>query len=382
MSEIYFDNGATTRPFPEVRSIMAQVLDEDYGNPSSMHKKGFQAEKYVTRAREIIARSLKVSAREIFFTSGGTEANNLALMGTALAGRRQRRHIITSCIEHASVYNPLSFLEDEGFTVTYLPVDEKGLIRLEDLQAALRKDTLLVSVMCVNNEIGAVEPVEEIGRMVKAFDPGILFHTDCIQAYGKMDCRPRAWKADLVSVSGHKIHGPKGIGFLYVKEGTRIKPVLWGGNQEKGLRSGTENVPGIAGMGRAAELIYEDHDQKIASILKVKEHLIKRVLEEVEHTKDNSGQAPHVASISFPGVRSEVLLHALEDKGIYVSAGSACSSNKPAVSGTLKGIGLTKEYYESTLRFSFGVYNTPEEADLCVEALKELVPVLRRFQRR
>lgn len=382
MSEIYFDNGATTRPFPEVRAIMAQVLDEDYGNPSSMHKKGFQAERYVTGAREIIARSLKVSPKEIFFTSGGTEANNLALLGSALAGRRQRKHIITSCIEHASVYNPLSFLEDEGFEVTYLPVNEKGLISLEDLQAALREDTLLVSVMCVNNEIGAVEPVEEIGRLVKAFDPAILFHTDCIQAYGKMDCRPKAWKADLLSVSGHKIHGPKGIGFLYIKEGTRIKPVLWGGNQEKGMRSGTENVPGIVGMAKAAEVIYQNHQEKIASIRKVKEHFISRVMKEVEQVRDNSGQAPHVASISFPGVRSEVLLHALEDRDIFVSAGSACSSNKPAVSGTLKGIGLTKEYYESTLRFSFSVYNTVEEADLCVEALKELLPVLRRFQRR
>ncbi len=382
MQEIYFDNGATTRVFPEVREIMAEVMDVEYGNPSSMHRKGFHAEQYVSQSREIIARSLKVDPKEIYFTSGGTESNNLALIGTALAGRRTRRHIITSRIEHASVYNPLGFLEEEGFEVTYLPVDDKGILDLDELKKALRKDTLLVSVMCVNNEIGAIEPIEEIGKIVKSFDPAILFHTDCIQAYGKLNLYPRKWKVDLLSVSGHKIHGPKGIGFLYVKNGVRIKPILWGGNQQKGMRSGTENVPGIAGLGKACQLIYENHEEKMRSIRQVKDHFLSRVLNELDNVKDNSGQAPHIASVSFPGVRSEVLLHALEDKGIYVSAGSACSSNKPEVSGTLKGIGLTREYYESTLRFSFSLYNTVEEADQCVDALKELLPVLRRFTRR
>ena len=382
MQEIYFDNGATTRVFPEVRDIMAQVMDVEYGNPSSMHRKGFLAEQYVNRSREIIAKSLKVDPKEIYFTSGGTESNNLALIGTALAGRRTRRHIITSRIEHASVYNPLAFLEEEGFEVTYLPVDEKGILDLEELKKALRPDTLLVSVMCVNNEIGAIEPVEKIGRIVKSFDPDILFHTDCIQAYGKMHLYPRKWKADLLSVSGHKIHGPKGIGFLYVKNGTRIKPILWGGNQQKGMRSGTENVPGIAGLGKACQLIYQDHEKKMEAIQEVKDHFLSRVLNELDQVKDNSGQAPHIASVSFPGVRSEVLLHALEEKGIYVSAGSACSSNKPEISGTLKAIGLTKEYYESTLRFSFSIYNTLEEADRCVDQLSQLLPLLRRFTRR
>lgn len=382
MPEIYFDNGATTRAFPEVREIMTEVLEQEYGNPSSMHLKGFQAEKYLNHAREIIAKSMKVDPKEIYFTSGGTEANNLALIGTALAGKRMRRHIITTCIEHASVYNPLSFLEDEGFEVTYLPVDSRGIVKLDALKEALRPDTLLVSVMAVNNEIGAVEPVEEVGKIVKAYDPGILFHTDCIQAYGKLDIRPKKWKADMVSVSGHKIHGPKGVGFLYIKNGTKIKPIIWGGNQQKGMRSGTENVPGIAGIGKAAELIYQDHEEKIAQIRGVKEHFIGRVTAEIPDVVDHSGEAPHIASITFLGVRSEVLLHALEDKGIYVSAGSACSSNKPEVSGTLRGIGLEKDQYESTLRFSFSVYNTKEEADICVDALKELLPVLRRFKRR
>lgn len=382
MPEIYFDNGATTRAFDEVRGIMNEVLEVEYGNPSSMHKKGFVAEQYVTRSKEIIARSLKVDPKEIYFTSGGTEANNLALIGAALAGRRTRKHIITTRIEHASVYNTLGFLEEEGFEITYLPVDERGIVDLEELKRALRRDTLLVSVMCVNNEIGSIEPVEEIGRIVKQFDPQILFHSDCIQAYGKLFCYPRRWKADMISVSGHKIHGPKGIGFLYVKTGTKIKPIIWGGNQQKGMRSGTENVPGIAGLGMAASLIYENHDHKIKHIQEVKDHFLERAMAELPHIKNNSQGAPHIASLSFPGIRSEVLLHALEEKGIYVSAGSACSSNKPEVSGTLKGIGLTKDYYESTLRFSFSIFNTIDETDYCIEVLKELLPVLRRFRRR
>ncbi len=382
MTEIYFDNGATTRTFPEVREIMSEVMDIEYGNPSSMHRKGYQAEQYVKEAREILARSLKVEPKEIYFTSGGTEANNMALIGAAMANKRSGKHIISTCIEHASVYNPLGFLEEEGFEVTYLPVDQWGIVDPEQLQAALRPDTILVSIMCVNNEIGAVEPVAEIGQRIKKYNPEIIFHTDCIQAYGKMKCFPKKWKVDLLSVSGHKIHGPKGVGFLYVKEGTKIKPIIWGGNQQSGMRSGTENVPGIAGLGCAARIVYTDHKEKTEHIRQVKDHFIERVMNELTEVKNNSGEAPHIASISFPGVRSEVLLHALEEKGIYVSAGSACSSNKPQISGTLKGIGLDKTHYESTLRFSFCIDNTLEEADACVEALKELLPVLRRFQRR
>lgn len=382
MTEIYFDNGATTRTFPEVREIMSEVMDIEYGNPSSMHRKGYQAEQYVKEAREILARSLKVEPKEIYFTSGGTEANNMALIGAAMANKRSGKHIISTCIEHASVYNPLGFLEEEGFEVTYLPVDQRGIVDPEQLQAALRPDTILVSIMCVNNEIGAVEPVAEIGQRIKKYNPEIIFHTDCIQAYGKMKCFPKKWKVDLLSVSGHKIHGPKGVGFLYVKEGTKIKPIIWGGNQQSGMRSGTENVPGIAGLGCAARIVYTDHKEKTEHIRQVKDHFIERVMNELTEVKNNSGEAPHIASISFPGVRSEVLLHALEEKGIYVSAGSACSSNKPQISGTLKGIGLDKTHYESTLRFSFCIDNTLEEADACVEALKELLPVLRRFQRR
>ena len=384
MSEIYFDNGATTRALPQVREIMDEVLEKEYGNPSSMHMKGFDAEKYVNHAKEIIAKSLKVDSKEIYFTSGGTEANNLALIGTAFANKRERKHIITSCIEHASVYNPLSFLEDEGFEVIYLPVDEHGIVDLEALKKALRKDTLMVSIMCVNNEIGAIEPVEEIGKIVKSFDPKILFHTDCIQAYGKLNCYPKKWKADMISVSGHKIHGPKGIGFIYIKNGTKIKPIIWGGNQQKGMRSGTENVPGIAGIGLAAKTIYTDLDEKVAHMRALKQHFIEGV-QKIDHTVIHGlydeTSAPHIISVGFAGIRSEVLLHTLEEKGIYVSSGSACASNHPAISGVLKGIGAGKEYLDATLRFSMSEFTTEEEIDYTLETLYNCVPMLRKYTR-
>ncbi|MDO4554806.1 MAG: cysteine desulfurase family protein [Lachnospiraceae bacterium] len=379
--EIYFDNGATTRVFPQVREKMDQVLEEEYGNPSSMHGKGLEAEHHLKHTREVIAKSLKVDPKEITFTSGGTESNNLAIIGTALANQRRGRHLITSTIEHASVYNPFFFLEEMGFEVTFVPVDETGIIRMDKLKEAIREDTTLVSVMAVNNEIGSVMPLEEIGKAIKERNPNTYFHTDCVQAYGKMRLFPRRWKVDLLSISGHKIHGPKGSGVLYIRNGVKIKPILYGGNQELGLRSGTENVPAIAGLGTAAELIYEDHEARITHLQEVKDYFLEKVLL-LPDTKNHSGMAPHIASVSFLGVRSEVLLHALEDKGICVSAGSACSSNKPAVSGTLKGIGLSKEEYESTLRFTFSCYNTKEEVNIVVSEISSLLPMLRRFVRK
>lgn len=379
--EIYFDNGATTRVFPEVREMMDQVLEAEYGNPSSMHGKGLEAEHHLKHTREVIAKSLRVEPKEITFTSGGTESNNLALIGTALANQRRGKHIITSTIEHASVYNPLFFLEELGFEITFIPVDERGILRLDKLREAIREDTILVSIMAVNNEIGSIMPMEEIGKLVKEQNPNTYFHGDCVQAYGKLKLYPKRWKMDMLSLSGHKIHGPKGSGALYIRNGVKIKPILYGGNQEQGMRSGTENVPAIAGLGIAAEKIYENHEERIAHLNAVKEHFLEKVLK-LEKTENHSGDAPHIASISFLGVRSEVLLHALEDKGICVSAGSACSSNKPAVSGTLKGIGLKKEEYESTLRFTFSCYNTLEEVDQAVEEIGKLLPMLRRFVRR
>ncbi len=383
--EAYFDNSATTRVFESVRDIVVKTMMEDYGNPSSKHRKGMEAEQYIRQAAQRIAKTLKVKDKEILFTSGGTESNNTALIGGAMANRRAGMHLITTRIEHASVYNPMAFLEEQGFEVTYLPVDGAGHISLEELEAAIRPDTILVSVMHVNNEIGAIEPVEKIGALIHGKNPSILFHVDAIQSYGKLEIRPKKAHIDMLSASGHKIHGPKGVGFLYVDERVKLRPLLYGGGQQRDLRSGTENVPGIAGLGEAAREIYENHAEKAARLTALKDYMIGR-LGELEGVTVNSlrgeAGAPQIVSASFGGIRSEVLLHALEDKGIYVSSGSACSSNHPAISGTLKAVGVKKELLDSTLRFSFGLFNTQEEVDYCIETLKELLPVLRRYTRR
>ena len=382
--EVYLDNSATTRAFPSVCDMVVKVMSEDYGNPSSMHLKGVEAEKYVRQARERIARSLKVNEKEIFFTSGGTESNNWAINGIAQAMRRRGNHIITSCIEHAAVKNPMKHLEEEGFKVTYLPVDKEGVVSLEALEEAICDETILVSIMYVNNEIGSVQPVEEIARIIKQKNPDCVFHVDAIQAYGKLMIRPRRQGIDLMSVSAHKFHGPKGVGFLYVNERVKIKPWILGGGQQKGMRSGTDNVPGIAGMGEACVEIFKNFDKRVRYLYYLREVFI-RELSRIEGCHVN-GQplpkgAPHIVSVSFEGVRSEVLLHALEDKGIFVSAGSACSSNHPAVSATLKSIGVEKELLDSTVRFSFGAYTTEEDIYYVIEKLEELLPVLRRFYR-
>lgn len=383
--DIYFDNAATTRVMPQVAELTRKIMEEDYGNPSSRHIRGLEAENYVKHAQEQIAKTLKVKPAEICFTSGGTESDNMALIGTALRRKKRGRHIISGCIEHAAVYKPLEFLEKEGFEVTILPVDEKGHISAEQLAAAIRPDTVLVSIMYVNNEIGAVEPIAELGRIIKEKNPACYFHTDAIQAYGKLVIRPKQEHIDLLSVSGHKIHGPKGTGFLYIDEKVNISPIIFGGGQQHDLRSGTENVPGIAGLGLAAELYYQNHAEHVQKLTEIKDRLIER-LSRLEGVRINSergeASAPQIVSASFAGVRAEVLLHALEERGIYVSSGSACSSNHPAISGTLRAIGLPKELLDSTLRFSFGLFNEPEEADACADCIEELLPQLRRFTRR
>ena len=381
--EVYFDNSATTRVFDSVRDVMVEAMTSDYGNTSSRHMKGVEAERYIREAREEIAGSLKVKEKEIVFTSGGTESNNMALIGAAMAARRKGNHLITTCIEHASVYNTMSFLEEQGFRITYLPVDQDGIVSLDALREAICDDTILVSIMYVNNEMGAVEPVAEIGKLIKSIRPDIYFHVDAIQAYGKYVIRPKKEGIDLMSVSGHKIHGPKGVGFLYVDEKVRIKPIIFGGGQQKGMRSGTENVPGCAGLGAAVREVYREHEAKIEKLYQIRERLIVG-LKELPGVTINGHEgrenAPQIVSASFEGVRSEVLLHALEDRGVYVSSGSACSVNHPGVSGTLKGIGVKKELLDSTIRFSFGLFNEPEEADYCLEVLRELLPVLRRYR--
>lgn len=383
--EVYFDNAATTKIIPEVREIMLETMDVEYGNPSSMHIKGVQAENYLRNARNTIAKQLKCESKEIIFTSGGTESNNLALLGLALANKRAGNHIITTGIEHASVYNPVLYLQDLGFRVTFLKVDARGKVDLQHLRESLDEDTILVSTMAVNNEIGAVEPIEEIAAIIKEYngehDKNILYHVDAIQAFGKRILYPKRIGIDAMSMSGHKIHGPKGSGALFVDSRAKIKPVLYGGGQEKGLRSGTENTAAIAGMGKATEIMYNRIEENNHKMQLVKDALIQGATQ-IEGVTDNSGESPHIASLSFRGVRSEVLLHALEDRGIYVSAGSACSSNHPAISGVLKAIGLDKDLLESTLRFSFCEYNTVEEAEYTVNVLKELLPMLRKYTRK
>lgn len=380
--EAYFDNAATTRVADEVKELVNQVMTIDYGNPSSRHQKGVDAGQYVKQAQQIIAGTLKVEPKEIVFTSGGTESNNLALIGSALANQRRGKHIISTRIEHASVYNPLLFLQEMGYEITFLSVNEQGIVDLEELKQALRPDTILVSVMMVNNEIGAVEPVEAIGKIIKAYNPDILFHVDAIQAYGKLKISPKRCKIDLLSVSGHKIHGPKGTGFLYIRDKVKIKPIIYGGGQQKDMRSGTENVPGIAGLGMAAKLMYTNHKEKIDQIQKVKDAFLSGVTQ-LEGVTEHSGEAPHIASVSFQGIeKGEVLLHALEAKGVYCSSGSACSSNHPAISGTLKAIGLEEDLLQATLRFSFSVYSTVEEAEYAVQVIAEELPKRRKFVKR
>lgn len=384
--EVYLDNSATTRVFPEVAELVTQIMCEDYGNPSSLHLKGVQAERHIRNARETISRLLKAEEQEICFTSGGTEADNLALIGCAMANYRTGSHLITTQIEHPAVLQPMHYLEDQGFSVTYLPVDKKGMISLNDLRRAIRPDTILVSIMHTNNEIGAVEPAAEAGELIKSINPNTLFHVDAVQGFGKFRIYPKRMGIDLLSVSGHKIHGPKGTGFLYVGKNVKIHNIIYGGGQQKNLRSGTENVPGIAGMARAAKILYDNLNEDTERLYGLKAYLTEG-LRRIDNVQINGSAgtegAPHIVSATVRGVRSEVLLHALEDKGIYVSAGSACSSNKPhaGASATLKGIGLDKEQAASTIRFSMSVFTTKEELDYTLQAMYDMIPMLRKYTR-
>ena len=390
--EAYLDNSATTKVFPEVAALVTKLMCEDYGNPSSMHKKGVEAENYIKQAKQILAKLMKVNEKEIFFTSGGTESDNLALIGCAMANQRSGKHIITTKIEHPAVLQTCAYLETLGFEVTYLPVDKTGRICLADLQKAMRKDTILVSIMYVNNEIGSVQPIDEAGALIKKLNPNTLFHVDAVQGFGKYKIYPKRAGIDLMSVSGHKIHAPKGVGILYVGEKVKIHPIIHGGGHQKNLRSGTENVPGSAGIALAAQMVYENLDCDVEKLYTMKKYFVDNILK-IEGVQVNGlvptqcgydvyQTAPHVVSASIAGVRSEVLLHALEERGIYISAGSACASNKPQTSATMKAIGLQKEYWDSTIRFSFSAFTTIEELDYALRTLYDLISQLRRYTRR
>lgn len=392
--EIYLDNSATTRCYEDVAMLVSRLMTEEYGNPSSMHLKGMEAERHIRGARTILSRLLKVNEKELIFTSGGTESDNLALIGAALANRRAGNHIITTQIEHPAVREAAAYLEGQGFQITRLPVDAYGVISIQELEQALCDDTILVSIMHVNNEVGSVQPVEEAGAVIKKKRSGALFHVDAVQSFGKYRIFPKRCGIDLLSVSSHKIHGPKGAGFLYADEYVKLKPILFGGGHQRGLRSGTENVPGTAGLAKAAQETYETYQETTERLYRLKYAFLKRLLS-LEDVRINGidlrgglteeavrGTAPHIISLSAIGVRSEVLLHALEEKGIYVSAGSACASNKPAVSATLQAMGLPQEALTSTIRISLSGFTTQAELDETAAALAELLPKLRRFTRR
>ncbi len=388
--QVYLDNSATTRVFPEVAELMTKIMCEDYGNPSSMHTKGMQAEQYLRYAKETLARLLKVNEKEIIFTSGGTESNNMALIGCALANNRRGNHLITTKIEHPAILKTMQHLETRGFRVTYLPVNRYGVVRIEDLKRAMRMDTILVSIMHTNNEIGSLQPIAEAGALIKRMNPNTLFHVDAVQGFGKYEIHPKKMNIDLLSVSAHKIHGPKGVGLLYKGEKVKMQPIIFGGGQQQNLRSGTENVPGSVGLAKAAEIMHSKMNDDVTSLYELKKIFITGVsrIEGVQinglRDGDTIGEstAPHVVSVSIPGIRSEVMLHALEDKGIYVSAGSACSARKPQPSETLKAIGLQREMLESTIRFSFSVYTTVEEIYYTLDTMYDMIPMLRRYTRR
>lgn len=381
----YLDNSATTRVFDSVKDIMVKTMQEDYGNPSSMHLLGMYAENYIKEAKNIIASTIKVDTKEIYFTSGGTESNNMAIIGTAMANKRAGNHIITTVIEHPSVSNPIKYLEEQGFEVTRLSVDSMGMVKLSELESALREDTILVSIMYVNNEIGSVQRISEIAKIIKGYKDSIVFHVDAIQAFGKMEIYPRRLGVDIMSVSGHKIHGPKGSGFIYIKDKIKVKPIIYGGGQQNAMRSGTENVSGIAGLGQAVADVYNRLSESVSRMTELRNYFIDEVTKldgvSVNSYKDEN-YAPHIISVSVEGVRSEVLLHSLEEKNVYVSAGSACSSNKPAVSETLKAIGLKKELLDSTVRFSLSIDTTKDEIDYALETMQEMLSKLRLYRRK
>ncbi len=386
MRQVYLDNSATTACYAEVASLMQKIMCEEYGNPSSMHMKGVEAEKYIKEAKKIIAGNLKCDEKEILFTSGGTESDNLALIGVANANKRSGKHIITTCIEHPAIYETTEYLKEQGFEITYLSVDELGRIRLDELEAAVRDDTILVSIMHTNNEIGALEPIAEASAIIKKKNPGTYLHVDAVQGYGKNRIIPKKLGIDLMSVSGHKIHGPKGVGFLYIGSKVKINPIIFGGGQQKGMRSGTENVPGIAGLAKAVELCYSDLDNDRQKLYELKEYFIDRI-KNIDGitinglTEDIHDCAPHIISVSVEGIRAEVLLHSLEDKGIYVSSGSACASNKPAISSTLMAIGVKKNLLDSTIRISMSAFTTKEELDYTFDCMSEIIPMLRKYTR-
>ncbi|MBO8163773.1 MAG: cysteine desulfurase [Brevibacillus sp.] len=377
---IYLDNSATTKPFPEVIEVVRRVMESYYGNPSSLHQKGVEAEQVLKQARQITAEALRVKPGEVVFTSGGTESNNTAIKGVAMQYRSRGKHIITTQVEHPAVYDVCKQLEECGFAVTYLPADGDGRISVEELKQAIRPDTILVSVMHVNNELGTIQPIEEIGSYLKQF-PKILFHVDAVQSFGKVPLSMTDWGIDLLSISGHKLHGPRGVGVLAKREGLKIHPLLAGGGQEGGVRSGTENLPAIAGLAKAIRMVQEKQEQTVQMLAQMTAQLrqgIEAIPGCVINTPAN-GAAPHILNFSVPGVKAEVLLHALEEGGFLVSTRSACSSKQNEPSRVLMATGMGRERALSAIRVSVGCDNHPDEAGRFVEVLREALQRIRPY---
>lgn len=376
--EIFLDNSSTTKPYDEVVQYIYEVSKDIYGNPSSMHTKGIEAEKLVKRARAQIADSLRVDSKEIYFTSGGTESNNLAIIGFLKANPRLGKHIITSEIEHPSVLEVYKQLAKDGYKVDYIPVDSQGIISLDALRAVIDSETSLLSFIHTNNETGSLQPIEEIDRLRKSICPAAALHIDGVQAFAKTRIYPVSCNIDLLSFSSHKIHGPKGMGALYIRKGLKVKPILLGGGQETLMRSGTENVPGICGFGLAVEKIFSDIDERYIHVRALKEHFLLEIRKCFVDAQINSPEqaSPYIINVSFPNLKSEVLLHHLEQKNIFVSTGSACASNKSQHSHVLKAMGVSPKYIDGAIRFSLSASNTISDMDETIKALKEIIPVI------
>lgn len=383
MKEIYLDNAATTKPYQEVAEVVKRRMLDTYGNPSSLHKKGIEAENIIKEASSFLANQVGALPEEVVYTSGGTESNNTAISGVAHAYKRQGNKIITSMIEHPSVKEMMNELEALGFTIEKLAVDAKGIIDLDNLYQAIDEQTILVSIMHVNNEIGTIQPIEEIGKCIKEKNEKTLFHVDAIQSFSKLPIQMKKSKIDLLSCSAHKFHGPKGIGLLYKKKDVRMKTLIYGGGQQRNWRSGTENVPGIAGTLKAAQLSFARQKEYSDHMLACKCYLAETILNQIENTWINGPHfdegAPHILNIGFKDIRSEVLLHALENEGIYVSSGSACSSHKKEKNSVLKAIGNQPDQLESAIRFSFAYDTQMEDLEKVIQVLKIQVPLLRRY---
>ncbi len=380
--ERYMDNSATTRPYPEVVQKVAEVMQSQYGNPSSLHRLGIVAEKEVKEAKEVIAQTLKASAGEIYFTSGGTESNNLAIMGACLSHRG--RHIISTPLEHPATMNTLAALREQGWRVDFIPVDRDGVVSLPAFEDMIEPDTVLVTAMLVNNEIGSMQPISQMAKILKRKNPKAYLHVDAVQGYGKIPCDVRELGADLFSISGHKIHGPKGVGVLYIKKGVRLSPILYGGGQQNNLRPGTENVPGIAGLGVAAKRCHQHLLENARRMQELRKKLEQGICDRIDRVQVNTPEqaAPHILNVSFGGVRSEVVLHSLENEEIYVSSGSACSSHKKEPSYVLTAIGVDREMIDGSIRFSLSEFTTEEDIDATVNALETIVQRIRKLNLR